>query len=105
MLCGSISLNCVVAEDEEYAIHKPHPQTQPSQVTAGSPKKVCFTLEEAGCMAQKIIELESENARLKAKKVQRLGWTLGCGVGVGYDPVRLTADIEPVCGLTWGLRF
>lgn len=73
---------------------------------------VCFTIPEAQGLARNLINAKQEQLRLEAKvielavkKPRRLGFTLGCGLGVGYDFAAAGAELQPACGLYYGVRF
>lgn len=54
---------------------------------------------------QRMKELEAQVDYLKAAAPSRLGWSVGCGGGLGYDLASPGANLEPFCGVLWGLRF
>ena len=68
-------------------------------------KYVCLSLEEAAKIRIDQIDLEEENAILKARK-RRFGFHFGCGVGVGaIINAEWDAKLAPVpgfCGAVYG---
>jgi hypothetical protein len=74
--------------------------------------QVCFSVREAGQVASSLVEslqrmkqLEAELLVERAKRPARFGWTLGGGVGIGYDFIDQQPLVTPVIALTWGIRF
>jgi hypothetical protein len=67
---------------------------------------VCFTIEEAGAVDVKLIQMERDLKLAKAR-VKRLGVTAGCGPGAAVELVDGNLSIEPklFCGLVWGMRW
>ena len=68
-------------------------------------KYVCLSLEEAAKIRIDQIDLEEENAILKARK-KRLGLHAGCGPGVGFivtdDWDARMVPVPLFCGMTYG---
>lgn len=72
---------------------------------------MCFSAHEAGQVASSLIESLAAMKRLQQQldeerlKHKRLGWSVGCGGGLGYDLSTQSSNIEPFCGAIWGVRF
>lgn len=73
---------------------------------------MCFSAAEAGRIATSQVEALQAIKRLRAqlqleraKRPSRFGWTLGAGMGVGYDFQYQRVDVEPFVGIMWGVRF
>lgn len=78
-----------------------------NSVTSAEPKpkqEVCFSLEEAADIRRSQIDLREEIAKLRAARLRKLGFNLGCGVGAGSGSDSL---LEPQvgCYATFGWRF
>jgi len=59
-------------------------------------------------MVEALAELkrrQGEIDMLRATKPARFGWTVGAGLGMGYDFQYQRADVEPFVGVVWGIRF
>jgi hypothetical protein len=76
------------------------------------PDLVCFAIPEAQGLAHNLIRakqrqltLEARVVTLEAKRPARFGWTVGVGMGVGYDLLNQRVDVEPFVGIVYGVRF
>ncbi len=74
---------------------------------------VCFTLDEEAARQMKELALEEtlvnahlDTARARAKRLKRLGWSLGPGFGIGIGG-KDNGGFEPDLGvyLSYGFRF
>lgn len=89
------------------------PPIQDSAAPAPSaPPQVCFSVSEAGRIAtsqvealQAIKRLRGELQLERAKRPSRFGWTLGAGMGLGYDFQYQRVDVEPFVGIMYGIRW
>ena len=69
---------------------------------------VCLRIKEAANLDRKLITLERDLALAKARGLHRVGWTVGCGPGLGsVVDENLHARVVPTfaCGAFIGLRF
>jgi hypothetical protein len=95
--------------------------TESSRLENGCPARsglsarewVCFTLDEEANRQMKELDLESlivdvklDLARARAKRLKRLGWSLGPGFGIGIGG-KDNGGFEPDLGLylSYGFRF
>jgi len=59
-------------------------------------------------MVEALAELkrrQGEIDMLRATKPSRFGWTVGAGLGLGYDFQYQRTDVEPFIGVIYGIRF
>ena len=75
---------------------------QPDPVTDCPPGLVCLLPAEAAKLRLKVIDLKEQLALVKARKLKRLGLTMGCGAGV---PLIGDTALDGYCGVMWGFRF
>jgi len=66
------------------------------------PGLVCFTIPEWQEIRGKIIRLEESEGLLRARKLGRLGSTVGCGGGVAVSG---ETEASLYCGYMWGFRW
>lgn len=86
--------------------------TKPVSSESNSSAQVCFSASEAGRIAesqvnalQAIKRLRAELDLERAKRPARFGWTIGAGMGVGWDLQEQQMNVEPFVGVMWGIRF
>ena len=63
---------------------------------------VCLLPEESVKLRLKVIDLKEKLAVAKAKRLKRIGLTMGCGAGV---PLAGDTALDGFCGVMWGFRF
>ncbi len=63
---------------------------------------ICFSISEWNEIRLKIIALEEKEGLLRARKLGRLGSTVGCGGGVAIDS---QFEASLFCGYMWGFRW
>lgn len=63
---------------------------------------VCFSISEWKEIRLKIIDLEEKEGLLRARKLSRLGSSVGCGGGVAFSDETEAAFF---CGYLWGFRW
>ena len=63
---------------------------------------VCFTIPEWQEIRSKIIRLEESEGLLRARKLSRVGSTVGCGGGVAVSG---ETEASIYCGYMWGFRW
>lgn len=85
---------------------------KPPPTHRSSDAKVCFSVAEAGSIATSFVEalqglkqLQAELDLERAKKSSRFGWSVGAGIGVGYDLQYQRVNVEPFIGIMYGIRF
>ena len=63
---------------------------------------VCFSISEWKEIREKIIDLEEREGLLRARKLSRLGSSVGCGGGVAFND---ETNAALFCGYLWGFRW
>lgn len=66
---------------------------------------VCFSISEWKEIRERIIDLEEREGLLRARKLRRLGSTVGCGGGVAFNDNTDFASAALFCGYLWGFRW
>ena len=100
MLCATVSLS------------RASDSPKKAEPRSNTEAMVCFSAREAGDIATSQVEalkaiksLKSQLELERAKGPGRFGWSIGAGIGVGYDFEHTQANVEPFVGIMWGIRF
>ncbi len=63
---------------------------------------VCFSISEWKEIRERMIDLEEREGLLHARKLRRLGSSVGCGGGVAFND---ETNAALFCGYLWGFRW